>query len=64
MAALSDRQVRLECMKMAAAIAMQAKCPKESIVGVARQFYAFVTETGSAPDPLEEFRRRPDEAAP
>lgn len=48
--ATDDKALRLQCLLQACNVSVQHKLPKESIVGIARQFYDFVVEVKRADD--------------
>ena len=50
MANINGRQMRLECIKIAANIVIQLKDPKISVVGLARQFMGFIDATNGDED--------------
>lgn len=50
MANPNGRQMRLECIKIAANIVIQLKDPKISVVGLSRQFMAFIDATDTVDD--------------
>lgn len=53
MSATTDKQIRLECLRQAVLMAVAFKHPKESIIGVAKQYHGFVTGKDETEDETE-----------